>query len=46
MTFGEDGSISKVLDDFDDPVGSIDLSRSDADGDVELHEDAWTRPPA
>jgi hypothetical protein len=46
MTFGENGSISKVLDDFEDQVQSIDLRRSDADGDVELHKDAWTRPPA
>lgn len=41
MTFGPDGSITKVLDDFEDVVASIDLRRSDSDGDVELHEDAY-----
>jgi len=42
MTFGVDGTITKVLDDFTDVVASIDLRRSDSDGDVELHEGAYT----
>lgn len=41
MTFDEEGSNTKVLDDFDDTVASIDLRRADGDGDVELHEGAY-----
>ncbi len=41
MTFGVGGTITKVLDDFDDVVASIDLRRADSDGDAELHEGAY-----
>lgn len=41
MTFDEEGTISKVLDDFEDVVASIDLRRADDDGDVEMHENAY-----
>jgi len=44
MTFGPDGSIAKVLDDSEDVVASVDLSRADDDGDVELHKGAWAQP--
>ena len=41
MTFDEQGTITKVLDDFDDVVATIDLRRADDDGDVEMHENAY-----
>lgn len=44
MTFGPNGSITKVLDDSEDIVASVDLVRADSDGDVELHKGAWVQP--